>query len=119
MLFINSATTPIYNITWTRVDDTTLEFICELACRTPNISGCSIFLVNNGSSKGFGTSNIVNGSAEAISSCLTTVVVNDDVDPTADCTYIATPVAIVDGVSISFNSIRGIIPAAVAAIQGK
>ena len=118
MLFINSATTPIYNITWTRVDDTTLEFICELACRTPNISGCSIILVNNSSSKGFGTSNIVNGSAEAISSRLTTVVVND-VDPTADCTYIATPVAIVDGLSISFNSITGIIPPAVAAMQGK
>ena len=98
------------------MNNTTLEFTCEVACRTP-IIGCNINLEgSDGSNKGFGSSNIVNGSDEAISSRFITVVVND-VDPTAECTYIATPVApIIGGTSVAFNGIRGIIP---AAVQGK
>ena len=90
--------TPLYNVTWTRVNNTTLEFTCEVACRTP-ITGCTINLdSSDGYNKGFGSLNIVNGSAEAICSRLVIVVVND-VDPTAECTYIASPIAIVNGVS--------------------
>ena len=108
--------TPLYNVTWTRVNNTTIEFTCEVACRTP-ITGCNINLgSSDGSNKGFGSSNNVNGSAEAISSRFVIIVVNN-VDPTAECTYIASPIAIVDGVSLSFNGITGIIPA--AAVQGK
>ena len=106
------ADTPLYNVTWIRVDNTTVEFTCEVACRTP-ITGCNINLDGgDGANKGFGSSDIINGSANAISSRFITVVIND-IDPTEDCTYIATPVAIVDGVSLSFNGIPGIIPAAV------
>ena len=106
------ADNPLYNVTWTRVDNTTVEFTCEVACRTP-ITGCNINLDNGDrASKGSGSSNIVSGSADAISSRFLTVVIND-IDPTEDCTYTATPVVIVDGVSLSFNGILGIIPAAV------
>ena len=109
------AGTPLYNVTWTRVNNTTIEFTCEVACRTP-ITGCNINLEgSDGSNKGFGSSNNVNGSAEAISSRFVIVVVND-ADPTAEYTYIASPIAIVDGASLSFNGITGIIP---AAVQGK
>ena len=109
------ADTPLYNVTWTRVNDATLEFTCEMACRTP-ITGCNINLdSSDGSNKGSSSSNIVNGSNEAINSRFVTVVVND-VDPTANCTFTASPVAIVNGVSVSFNSIMGIIP---AIVQGK
>ena len=97
------------------MNNITIEFTCEVACRTP-ITGCNINLESSdGSNKGFGSSNIVNGSADVISSRFVTVVVNNT-DPTADCTYTASPVAIVDGVSLSFNGITGIIP---AAVQGK
>ena len=107
------ADNPLYNVTWTRVDNTTVEFTCEVACRTP-ITGCNINLESSdgATNKGFGSSNNVSGSVDAISSRFITVIIND-IEPTEDCAYTATPVAIVDGVSLSFNSISGIIPAAV------
>ena len=106
------ADTPLYNVTWTRVNNTTVEFTCEVACRTP-ITGYNINLErSDGANKGFGSSMIVNGSVDAISSRFITVVIND-IDPTEDCTYTATPIAIVDGISLSFSSISDIIPAAV------
>ena len=110
------ADNPLYNVTWTRVNNTTVEFTCEVACRTP-ITGCNINLdsSHDGANKGFGSSDIVNGSADAISSRFITVVIND-IEPTEDCTYTANAVAIVDGLSLSFNSLSGIIP---AAVQGK
>ena len=112
--FFNLAITdiPLYNVTWTRVDNTTVEFTCEVACRTP-ITGCNINLDgSDGVNKGSDSSNIINGSANAISSRFVTLVIND-IDPNEECTYTATPVAIVDGESLSFNAISGIIPAAV------
>ena len=106
---------PLYNVTWTRVNNTTVEFTCEVACRTP-ITGCNINLESSdGANKGSGSSDIINGSDDAVSSRFITVVIND-IEPTEDCTYTATPVAIVNGVSLSFNGIPGIIP---AAVQGK
>ena len=106
------ADNPLHNVTWTRVNNTTVEFTCEVACRTP-ITGCNINLESSdGANKGSGSSDIINGSVDAISSRFITVVIND-IEPTEDCTYIATPVVIVDGVSLAFNSISGIIPAAV------
>ena len=99
------------------MNDTTIEFTCEVACRTP-IIGCNINLESSdgSSNKGLVSSNIVNGSAEAIGSRFVTVVVNN-IDPTAECTYTAIPVApVVNGISISFNGITGVIP---AIVQGK
>ena len=59
---------PLYNVTWTRVNNTTVEFTCEVACRTP-ITACNINLDgSDGANKGFGSSDIINGSANAISS---------------------------------------------------
>ena len=111
---INSVTDPIYNATWTRVNDTTLEFICEVACRTPAISGCTVGLFDNSDSSNTisGTSFNVNGSDEDISSRFVTILVTD-VDPTVEWTFTATPVAIVNGTVISFNGFMDIIPAAV------
>ena len=112
--FINSATDPIYNATWTRVNDTTLEFICEVACRTPAISGCNINLEDNSDSSNTlsGTSFNVNRSDEDISSRFVTVLLTD-VDPTVEWTFTATPVAIVNGIVIALNGFMGIIPAPV------
>ena len=110
----NSVTDPIYNATWTRVNDTTLEFTCEVACRTPAITGCHVRLVDNSdmSNEVSGTLFNVNGSDEDISSHFVTVLVTD-VDPTVEWTFTATPVAIVNRVGISLNGFMGIIPAAV------
>ena len=107
-IIFNPATTPIYNVTWRRVDNTTLEFTCGLACRTPAITGCNVNLID--------TSNDRNTlfSFSAISSHFVTVIVNN-VNPTAEYSYTAIPQAIVDGVFISLNGIQGIIP---ATIQG-
>ena len=116
LIIFNPATTPIYSVTWRRVDNTTLEFTCELACRTPAITGCHVNLIdtNDNRERLFNFSTIVSGTDEAISSRFVTVIVNN-VDPTAEYSYTATPQAIVDEVFISLNGIQGIIP---AAIQG-
>ena len=56
----------------------------------------------------------MSGTDEAISSRFVTVIVNN-IDPTAQYSYTATPLAIADGESVSINGIQDIIP---AAIQG-
>ena len=96
------------------MNDTKLEFTCEVACRTPAISGCTINLEDNsdGSNTLSGTSFNVNGSDEDISSRFATVLVTN-VDPTVEWTFTATPVAIANGVVIALNGFMGIIPAAV------
>ena len=115
-IIFNPATTPIYNVTWRRVDITTLEFTCELACRTPAITGCNVNLIDTSDNRErlFNFSTIVSGTDEAIRSRFVTVIVNN-VNPTAEYSYTAIPQAIVDGVVISLNGIQDIIP---AAIQG-
>ena len=115
LLYIfKSATDPIYNATWTRVNNTTLEFTCEVACRTPAISQCNINLEDNSDSSNTlsGTSFNVNGSVEDISSRFVTVLVTD-VDPTVEWTFTATPVTIINKTTFTLNSFMGIIPAAV------
>ena len=112
-IFFNPATTPIYNATWRRIDNTTLEFTCELACRTPAITGCNINL-SGGSKPIANFSRVVSGTDEAISSRFVTVIVNN-VDPTVEYSYTAIPQAIQDREIVSLNGIQGIIP---AAIQG-
>ena len=112
----NPATTPIYHVTWRRVNNSTLEFTCELACRTPAIFGCSVNLVNTDSSKTLSNfSTILSGTDEAISSRFVIILVNG-VDPTAEFDFVATPQASVNGIITSFNGIRAIIPS--AEVQG-
>ena len=115
LLYIfNSVTDPIYNATWTRVNDTTLEFTCEVACRTPAINQCNVNLEDNSDNTNTlsGTSFNVNGSDEDISSRFVTVLVTD-VDPTVEWAFTAIPVAKRNGIVISFNGFMGIIPVAV------
>ena len=116
IIFFNPATTPIHNVTWRRVDNRTLEFTCELTCRTPTITGCSISLrdTSNGRNTLSSFSTILSGTDEDISSRFVTVLVNN-VDPTVEYSFTATPQAIVNGASVTLRVIQGIIP---AAIQG-
>ena len=113
------ATNPLYNVTWTRLTNTTLQFTCETACRTPSITGCNVNLDSDSSNSSGLLSNMsstVIGSDEAISSRLVIVIV-DDIDPTVDYTFTALLFAIVNRTSIGLNSrsFKGIIP---ATIQG-
>ena len=112
------ATNPLYNVTWTRLTNTTLQFTCETACRTP-IMGCNINLDSDSSSSSrqlSGMSSTVIGSVEAISSRRLIVIV-DGIDPTVDYTFTAILFAVVNSTSLALNSrsFKGIIP---ATIQG-
>ena len=113
-IYFNLETDPIYNATWTRVNNTILEFTCEVACRTPAISGCTINLEDNSDSSNTlsGTSFNVNGLDEDISSRFVTILVTD-VDPTIEWTFTATPFAIVNRTVIALNVFKDIIPTAV------
>ena len=98
------------------MNNRTLEFTCEVACRTPAITGCNINL-NDGSGD-FSLNNMstdVIGADEAISSRFLVIVVND-VDPTVEYSYVATPQAIENGVILTVDPIRGVIPALIKGI---
>ena len=99
------------------MNDTTLEFTCELACRTPAITGCHVHLVanNDSSNSVFGTSYNINGSDEDFSSRFVSVLVTS-VDPTIEWTCTVFPIAILNKTSISLSNFKDIIP---AAVQGK
>ena len=92
------------------MNKTTLEFTCELACRTPAITGCNINLNSDTSTTLYNFSSIVNGSDKAISSRFAVILVNG-IEPTAEYNFSATPHAEKSGVLISFNSKTGVIPA--------
>ena len=99
----------MYNVTWRRVNDTTLEFTCELACRTPVIFGCNVNLINSDSHKILSSfSTILSGTNDAISSHIVIILVNG-IDPAAEYIYIATPQARTNETTISFNGIEGLI----------
>jgi len=99
--------TYLYNVTWRRINnDNTLEFTCEVACRTSSLFGCSVVL-NSG---GGGTSSVVTGMIEAIASRHVTVVINN-VDPLMSYLYYAGALVIVNRTIITSNLIRRIIPA--------
>ena len=105
----------MYNFTWTRINNTTLQFTCEVACRTPVITGCIIRLVDNNNENETlsNMSSIVNGTNETFSSHFVIVLVTG-VDPTAEYTATATPqTAVVNEVAVSLSGIKYIIPAAV------
>ena len=94
------------------MDNRTLEFTCEVACRTPAITGCNVDLMDTSDNviKLGNISTIVIGSVEAISSRFVVVLVND-VDPTVEYLYFATPQAIVNGESLALKGIQNLIPA--------
>jgi len=97
----------LYNVTWRRINnDGALEFTCEVACRTPSISGCSVVLSNAGGS----TSTLVNGTIEAIAPRYVTIVI-DNVDPMRSYEYSASALVIVNRTIIISRFIRRIIPA--------
>ena len=103
------ASTYLHNVTWRRINnDNTLEFTCEVACRTPLISGCAVVLRNPPG--GTEISTFVTGMIEAIAPRHVTVVI-DNVDPMISYFYSASALVIVNRTSISSPLIRGIIPA--------
>jgi len=98
----------LYDATWRRINNNTLEFTCEVACRTPSITECNVVLSNLGS----GRSNMFTGQLEDISSRFATItVVIDNVDPMRSYMYSAGAIAIANGELISTTLIRGEIPA--------
>ena len=100
--------TYLYDVTWRRINnDGALEFTCEVACRTPSVSGCNVVLSNLGGGK---TSSVGTGMIEAIAPRLLIVVINN-VDPTISYTYFASAVVIVNRTIISSAVIRRFIPA--------
>ena len=84
-----------------------MEFTCEVACRTPSISGCSVVLNNPG---GGGMSFVVTGLIEDISPRFVTVVIHN-VDLMISYTYTASSTVIVNKTSITSNVVKGRIPA--------
>ena len=94
------------------MDNRTLEFTCEVACRTPAITGCNVDLIDTSDNmvKTSNMSTVVIGSDEAISSRFVVVLVND-VDPTIEYLYVAIPQAIENRASLSLDGIRNLIPA--------
>ena len=99
------------------MNNRTLEFTCEVACRTPAITGCNVNL--NDASGGFLTLNnmptVVIGADKAISSRFVVILVND-VDPTVEYSYVAIPQAIENGVLLTLDAIQGMIPALIKGI---
>ena len=85
-----------------------MEFTCEVACRTPSISGCSVVLSNPPG--GGEISSLVNGMIEAIAPRYVTVVIYN-VDPMRSYFYSASALVIVNRTIISSPHIRRIIPA--------
>ena len=114
-MYFNPATSTLYNVTWTRVNDTTLNFTCEVACRTA-ISGCSVRLIDNSdnSISISDTSFTVIGMNDTFNSRHVNILLND-VNPTADYTFTAVALAITVG-TISLDRITGNIPAAIQGI---
>jgi len=110
----NPATKSIYNVTWTRLNDTTLNITCEVACRSPNISGCHIHLLeNNDSGKRItGISTTVIGMSDKFNSHYVNILVND-VNPTVDYNFTANSIATVGRTFITLDSITGNIPATI------
>ena len=109
ILFLFLAAEHLYDVTWRRINNNnSLEFTCEVACRTSRISGCSVVLSNPPG--GSGTSIVVNGSIEDIRPRFVTAVINN-VDPMRSYMYSASALVIVNKTSISSKLIRRIIPA--------
>ena len=100
------------------MNDTTLNITCEVACRTPNIFGCTINLIENNDRGRImtGTSTTVIGMSDTFNSRYVNILVNN-VNPTVDYNFTANSIATVDRESliIILDRITGNIP---AAIQG-
>ena len=81
-------------------------FTCEIACRTPLISGCAVILSNG---RG-GQSLNMTGMIEAIEPHYVTVVI-DNVDPLLSYTFSASVVVTMNTTVINSTLVKGIIPA--------
>ena len=99
----------MYGVTWRRVNNRTLEFTCELACRTPAIVGCSVDLVNRDTNQIILLySTVLSGTDEAIGSRNVIILVNG-INPTAGYNYVAAPHARINGTLIPLNNMEGLI----------
>ena len=101
----------MYGVTWRRVNNRTLEFTCELACRTPVIVGCSVNLVNRDTNKPIlRYSAVSNGTDEAIGSRNVIILVNG-INSTAGYNYVVAPHARINGtlIPLNDNDIEGLI----------
>ena len=101
------------------MNDTTLNITCEVACRSPNISGCHIHLLeNNDSGKRItGISTTVIGMSDKFNSCYVNILVND-VNPIVDYTFTANSIATVgrEFSIATLDCITGNIPATIQGI---
>ena len=107
-ILLNIATQVLHNVTWRRINITTLEFTCEIACRTPLISGCFVVLRAGGD----GQSTAITGMAEAIAPRYVSVVITN-LNLLRSYFFSASALVIVNSTIITTNRVRGrILPAA-------
>ena len=111
-MFLYLAVNFINNVTWRRVDNTTLEFTCEVACRTPSITGCDVQLQSDSGARISNVSTVITGENEMINSRFVTVIVNN-LKPTAEYSYTTAARVIENGLLLITNNLMGTIPAAV------
>lgn len=103
ILFTLAVVGYIYDATWKRINNKEVEVTCEVACRTPSISGCSVVLGDGGAS-----TNIV-GSIANIGPRFVTVAVKN-LDPMQSYNYRAGAIVIVNRTSITSPLVNGIVP---------
>ena len=100
----------LYSVHWKRVGHTSLQFICNLACRSNNTNGCSITLTATSGAHNVlrNSSNNVQGGIEAIEARLVTVNFNS-VNPNLKYKYSAYALEV--GFAIPSSEVSGTIPA--------
>ena len=104
-LFVSLAIKHINSVTWRRMNTTTLEFTCELSCRSRGVYGCVVVLNNHRSITGY--SYVSYGRLQEIAPRYVTIVFND-VDPMMPHNY-SVVACLTSG--YSFNTIlEGTIP---------
>ena len=106
-ILVNIATQVLHSVTWRRINITALEFTCEIACKTPLISGCVVVLCGGG-----GQSTAITGMAEAIAPRYVSVVITN-LNLLCSYSFSASALVIVNRTFINTNIVRGrILPAA-------
>ena len=103
----------LYNVAWRRANDTSLQFICEVACRSQLINGCSVTLdasthtgLRNDKITLLSSSTDISGDIEAIAPRLVTIHFNN-INPNLRYEYSA--YALEAGATVYASKIGGLI----------
>ncbi|XP_065908575.1 uncharacterized protein [Dysidea avara] len=96
----------LYNVVWKRVNSTSIQFTCEVACRTEIIVGCAVTLTS-GQEMVFGNSLNVEGSLTAFQPRSVTVNVHNI---NSDLQYSYSASALIEESAISPNLLKGFVP---------